>query len=156
ESVGKALVLGTLAAMPGPLRARAPLHRMLEWHAFKLLGGLVLSVLPYGSAASRLAAMPEDEQAQMLRDLATLTDVTDEHKRRGMYVDLDPGGRIRKPSEITRADASKQLAQARQSVTSIAAVLLTQRWRALLAEPPPDGLKLAHEVVTVLTEAGHS
>src|SRR5215467_12008824 len=135
ESVGKALVLGTLAAIPGPLRARAPLRRMLEWHAFKLLGGLLLSFLSYGSAASRLAAMPEDEQTRMLRDLATLTDVTDAHKRRGLYVDLDPGGRIRRPSEITRADAAEQLAHARQAVTSVGAVALTPRWQALLTEP---------------------
>jgi len=53
EECGNAMDLTALAVMPPRLRARAPLGRMLQWHQLKLVGGLLIAVLPIGSVAPR-------------------------------------------------------------------------------------------------------
>ena len=65
EEVGKAGSLAALAAMPENLRARAPLGRMLEWHQWKLVTGLLIAAVPVGvpGVAARFVTMPLGEVA---------------------------------------------------------------------------------------------
>ena len=104
--------------MPKRLRAHAPVGRMLEWHQLKLVGGLLLTVLPFGGMAPRLAAMPAAEVARVICPLAAPAEEADRLKRRGFYVDMDRARRIREPSEITDPELTSQLGRARQAVAS--------------------------------------
>src|SRR5258706_6267376 len=108
EEVGKATSLVALAAMPANVRAQAPVGRMLEWHQLKLVGGMLMAVLGFGppGAAARLAAMPIAQLEQILDTTDAFADDADRLKRRGLYVDMDRDGRIRRPSEITEAEVS--------------------------------------------------
>jgi AbiV family abortive infection protein len=151
EETGKGMDLTALAAMPGSLRARAPLRDLLERHAIKLVGGLLLSVLPFSSVASRITAMPDEELQSLLRYLAAIADVTDSLKRRGIYVDLERDG-IHCPDEVTGPEAADQLGIAFRAVKSIANVLLTPEYKAWLEDPPRDGIELAEELVNALIE----
>jgi AbiV family abortive infection protein len=153
EECGKALDLTALAVMPPRLRARAPLGRMLKWHQLKLVGGLLIAVLPLGGVASWLAVMPANEVVQTL-SILDAADEADNLKRRGFYVDMDRDGRIRDPSEVTEPELASQLGRARQAAASVASVLLGPRAQARLAHPPGEGVELVEELVTALTEAG--
>ncbi len=75
----------------------------------------------------------------------------DRLKRRGLYVDMDRGGRIREPSEITEAEVTSQLARARQAAGS-AGLLLGPEAQARLANPPAEAIELARALVSVLTQ----
>ena len=101
EEFGKATGLLTLAQMPRNVRAQAPVGRMLEWHQLKLVGGMLMAVLGFGppGAAARLAAMPITQLEQILDTTGAFADDADILKRRGLYVDMDRHGRIRRPSE---------------------------------------------------------
>jgi AbiV family abortive infection protein len=88
EEAGKAAELTALTGMPESLRAQAPLRRMLEWHQLKLVGGMLVTVLPLGGVGPWLAAMPADELAQTLSVLDAPADEADQLKRRGFYVDM--------------------------------------------------------------------
>jgi AbiV family abortive infection protein len=156
EACGKAGEFTALAVMPEGLRARAPVGRMLEWHQLKLVGGLLVTVLPLGGVSSWLAVMPADELAQTLSILDVPADEADRLKRRGFYVDLDRGGRIREPSEITGPELTRQLERARQAAASVASALLGPHAQTRLAHPPATGVELVEELVTALTEAGHA
>jgi AbiV family abortive infection protein len=114
EEAGKAASLVLLTVMPEAVRARAPVGRMLGWHQLKQVQGLVIARVPYSlpDVAPWLAAMPAGELAQFLTTLDVLADEADRLKRRGFYVDVGRGGRIREPSEITETEVLSQLARA--------------------------------------------
>jgi AbiV family abortive infection protein len=152
EECGKAMDLTALAVMPERLRARAPVGRMLEWHQLKLVGGLLMAVVPLDSLTSRLADMPTAELAQTLSILDEPADEADLLKRRGFYVDMDRSGRTREPSEITAQEVESQLGRARKAAAS-AFVLLGTDALARLASPPAESVEFAQELVTALTEA---
>jgi AbiV family abortive infection protein len=157
EEAGKAAGLSILTMMPQDLRARAPVGRMLEWHQLKQASGLFIAAVPcrIQEIAPTLAAMPAGELAQFLTALAALrapADEADRLKRRGLYVDVGRGGRIREPSEITEAMVVSQLAQTAQA-TSAASQLLEPEAQALLADPAAEMVELSRAAVSALTEA---
>jgi AbiV family abortive infection protein len=154
EEAGKAAQMATLAAMPASVKARAPLRRMVEWHAMKQVGGLLLAVLPVGSVAARISAMTSEEVAECLSVLAP-ADESDRIKRGGLYVDLERDG-IHTPSEVTGTDLASQLDRARRAAAMKASVILEPGFRAWLADPPDEGVELAQDLFTALTEAGYS
>ena len=155
EECGKAMDLTALAVMPPRLRARAPLGRMLQWHQLKLVGGLLIAVLPIGSVGSKVSAMSADELAHIARILDAPADEADRLKRRGFYVDIDGNGRLREPSEITESELASQLGRARQATASGISLLLAPDVHARLANPPAGAVELIQELVSALTEAGY-
>lgn len=155
EESGKSVDLAVLASMPASFRARAPLRRLIHWHAFKLVAGLVVADLPFGHIATGLARMSPRELVKQLHDTFEPADKSDLLKRRGLYVDLGPSG-LRNPSDITETDVAAQLARAQQAVDSTSNLILSPEFGDWLAKPPQDGIELAGEVLTVLTEAAHA
>lgn len=155
EECGKAMDLTALAVMPPRLRARAPLGRMLQWHQLKLVGGLLIAVLPIGSVAQRIAVVPADELAHILSILDTAEEA-DRLKRRGFYVDMDRGGRVREPSEITESELAGQLGRARQAAASGISVLLGPDALARIENPPAEAVELIQDLVSALTDAGYA
>jgi AbiV family abortive infection protein len=155
EEFGKATSLLTLAAMPRNMRAQAPVGRMLEWHQLKLVGGMLMAVLfgPPGAAA-RLAAMPITQLEQILDTTGAFADDADILKRRGLYVDMDRHGRIRRPSEITETEVSGQLARARQ-VASSARLLRDPGVQPRFADPPAEAVELSRALVRAFAESGN-
>src|SRR5262249_42057319 len=103
EEAGKASGLVLLTVMPEALGARAPGGRMVEWHQVKQVQGLWIAGVPSRrpEVASWLAVLPAGELAQVLSSLDAPADEADLLKRRGLYVDVGRGGRIREPSAIT-------------------------------------------------------
>jgi AbiV family abortive infection protein len=154
EECGKAMELTALAVMPPRVRARAPLGRMLQWHQLKLVGGLLIAVLPIGTVGSRVAVMSADELAHIARILDAPADEADRLKRRGFYVDMDRSGRVRDPSEITKSELASQLGRARQATASGISLLLGPDVHARLAHPPAGAVELIQELVSALAAAG--
>ena len=156
EEAGKAVSLGALAIMPETLKAQAPVGRMLEWHQLKQAVGQLVAVVPYGpyGLATRLLAMPEADLGQMLSALEVPAEEADRLKRSGLYVDIGPGGRIREPSEVTEAEATRQLARARQAVGSFNLVEPDEQTR--LITPCVEGVELARLAVCALGEVGYA
>jgi hypothetical protein len=76
-------------------------------------------------------------------------------KRRGLYVDVGRGGRIREPSEITETEVLSQLARAGQAA-STACQLLEPELQARLVNPPTEGVELSRAAGHALTEVGHA
>jgi AbiV family abortive infection protein len=155
EESGKSVDLAVLAAMPANFRARAPLRRLLQWHALKLVAGLVVADLPFGHVAATISRMSTGELVKRLHDMFEPADHADRLKRRGLYVDLGPDG-LHTPSDITESDVAAHLARAGQAANSTANVILRPEFQAWLENPPDDGLELAGEVVMALTEAGRA
>jgi AbiV family abortive infection protein len=158
EECGKAMSLAALAATPENLRAQAPVGRMLEWHQLKLVGGLLMAMVPSGDdvgPAPVLDAMPDAELAQILSNLDAPADEADQLKRRGLYADMDRNRRIREPSEITESEVTSKLSRARQAIASVC-VLLDPPAQARLANPPAEGVELAQELVSALNAAGYA
>jgi AbiV family abortive infection protein len=157
EEAGKAVSLAALAVMPEPLRAQAPVGRMLEWHQLKLVGGMMIGAMPFGGRAlpAQLAAMPPSQVAAMLDNAQVLAQDVDRLKQRGLYADIDRGGQIRLPSEVREADVAAQLGQARRAV-SAASLLLDPGMPAELANPPAESVELARALVRAFVEAGYS
>jgi AbiV family abortive infection protein len=151
EACGKAYGLTALAMLPRRLRARAPSGRMLEWHQFKQVGGLLLASLPLGAIAPTLVAIPAAEVAQILSRLEQPADEADRLKRRGFYVDMDRAGEIHEPSEITDTELAGELARARQAAASVS-VLLSADAQTRIANPPAEARELARAMVEALTE----
>src|SRR5258707_5432234 len=120
EEFGKAISMVALAAMPANVRAQAPVGRMLEWHQLKLVGGTLMAVPGFGppGAAAKLAAMPITQLEQILDTTDAFADDADRLKLRGLYVDMDRGGRIPRPPEITPAEGSDELTPARHVASS--------------------------------------
>ena len=156
EECGKALGLCVLSVLPRTLRTRAPVGRLLEWHQLKQVGGLLIAVMTWDpSFAPKLAAMPAARAKQILCALNVPAEEADRLKRRGLYVDMDRGGRIREPSEITDAEVASQLVWAGQAADS-AGCLLGPQAQAQLANPSAEAVGLARALVSVLTQAGHA
>jgi AbiV family abortive infection protein len=154
EECGKAAGLSALAMMPDALRAQAPVGRLLEWHQLKQVGGLLIAAVTYSApgAAAKLAAMNAAELAQTFSGLEAPADEADRLKRRGFYVDMDRDGRIRRPSEITEADVTRQLESAGQAVASTSG-LLDPAVQARATDPPAEAAELAQALVSALSEA---
>jgi len=157
EEAGKAASLVLLTVMPETLRARAPVGAMLEWHKLKQVQGLLMAGVSYRLPAffPKLAVMPVGELAQILTDLDAPADEADRLKRRGLYVDIGRGGRIREPSEITEPEVVSQLARARQA-SATADQLLEPELHALMVNPPVEAVELARAEVSALTEARYA
>jgi AbiV family abortive infection protein len=155
EEFGKGFSLVALAAMPENLRAQAPVRRMLESHQLKQIGGLLIAVVPPSGpgAAARLAAMPLRQVTEILGTMGAFAQDADEAKLRGLYVDMNRGARIRRPSEITEAEVSGELGRARQ-VASSASVLPDPDVQARLANPPAEVVELSRALVSAFAEAG--
>lgn len=157
EEYGKAVSLLTLAVMPENLRAQAPTRRMLECHPMKQIGGLLLALLPHselGPVAS-LAAMPLTELTRVLETTDAFVQDADRLKLRGLYVDMQRNARIRRPSEITKAEVSDEIGRVRQ-VASASNLLCDSGVIARLADPPAEAIELAGALVRALANAEDS
>jgi AbiV family abortive infection protein len=156
EEFGKAVSLLTLVAMPRNAREQAPVGRMLEWHQLKLVGGMLMAVLGFGppGAAARLAAMPITQLEQILDTTDAFAADADLLKGRGLYVDMDRHGRIRRPSEITEKEVSVQLARARQ-VASSARLLRDPGVQSRFADLPVEAVELSRALLCAFAEAGN-
>ncbi len=152
EEAGKAMEVAALAGFPASFRQRVPLRRLLEWHQMKLAEGLLLTALPFGSIASRIAAMPAGELARTLRNLAP-ADESDRLRLRGLYVDMERDGQVRAPPEVTRFEATGSVSRARKAAASAGGLILAPGFQAWVADPPAVGLELARDLFTALTEA---
>jgi len=156
EESGKAVLLGALTLLPKRVRTRSAVGRVLQWHQLKQVGGLLIAAvtLEEPGTAAKLAAMPAAQATQILSGLSVPADEADLLKRRGLYVDMDPSGRLREPAEITEGEVIRQLARARQAAGS-AGVLLRPEAEDRMANPPAEMIELARALVTALTEAGY-
>ena len=102
---------------------------------------------------AKLAALPDSELARILTMTEALAQDADRLKLRGLYVDMDKRGRIRRPSEVTDLEVAEQLAWARQVAWS-ASLLCDPGDRAWLCDPPAEVVELSRALVSALTEAG--
>ncbi len=120
EESGKAAGLTALGGLPNGMRTHAAAGRLLQWHQLKQVGGLLIAAVTFEApgVAAKLAAMPATQVTQILRSLTLSAEEADRLKRRGLYVDMGPSGRIRQPSEITEAEVTSQFARARQATAS--------------------------------------
>lgn len=155
EACGKAMDVMVLAVLPAKVRMQAPVGRMLEWHALKLVGGLLLAEVRFYGGAAWLANMPTEELARVLAALDEPADEADRLKRRGFYADMDRDGRIRGPSEITESDVASQLGRARQAVAA-ASPLLAPDAQVRIANPAAEAVEFAQELVRAITASGYS
>ena len=155
EEVGK-VSLAALGIMPDTLKAQAPVGRMLEWHQLKQALGQLIAVVPYGppGLACKLVAMPAADLAQVLSALEVPAEEADRLKRSGLYVDIGRAGRIREPSEVTEAEATRLLARARRAVGSLN--LHEADEQARLVSPCAEGVELARAAVSALGEVGYA
>jgi len=156
EETGKAANMAALATMPVGVRAQAPVGRMLEWHQHKLVGGMLMGLVPFrpGATAGRLAEMPPDQVAEMMGNARALAQDQDELKQRALYADIDREGCVRLPGEVTEADVAAQLARARQAVAA-ASTLLDPGAPAKLSDPPAEAVVLGRALVSAFAEAGY-
>ena len=154
EEFGKATALLTLSIVPRNVRAQAPVGLLLEWHQLKLVGGMLLAALGFGppGIATRFAAMPVTQLEQILDSTGVFADDADMLKRRGLYVDMDRHGRIRRPTEITKTEVSGQLAWARH-VASSARHLCDPGVQSRFADPPPEAVELSVDLVRAFAGA---
>ena len=162
EEVGKADGLAALAVMPESLRARAPVGRMLEWHQMKLIAGqlvagqvsaAVMCCAP--SKAARLVTMPSSELVEMLDNAQAFAERADRLKQRGLYVDVDGGGLIREPSEVTAAEVREQLDRARQAA-SAAKELLDPSASLWLVDSRAADVEFSRAMFGAFAEMGHA
>jgi hypothetical protein len=131
----------TLALVPPGLRAQVPVRDLLGRHDVKHAAGLVMHLLEFGKpgVAARVASAPR--LADQLAQVAAEVDEANRAKQRGLYVDL-ADGELKRPSEVTEADARTALARARE-VAGSAGPLCDPEALAVLADPPPEALRLA-------------
>jgi AbiV family abortive infection protein len=155
EEAGKAVAMTTLAVMPVSLRAQAPLGRMLEWHQLKLVGGLIVTAIPFGSRTvpTQLETMPLGRVEEIPQDAQMLAEDMDRLKQRGLYADIDGSRQARLPSEVTETDVAVLLCRARLAVSAVS-VLLAPGAAAQIADPPAEALELCTAVVSAFAEAG--
>jgi len=145
EEYGKATGVLTLAVMPDDLRARAPVGQLIEWHAVKQLGGLLLSSLQLGSApgvAGMIVGSSVGDLGQLLGATQMQAQDTDRQKKRGLYVDLDAAGVIWRPDNVTEAEATEQVERARQ-VSASAGIFRDSIALAKLSNPPAEALAVS-------------
>jgi AbiV family abortive infection protein len=126
EEVGKVGSLKALAAMPGHLRQQAPVGRLLEWHQWKLVAGMLIAAVPFAApdgVTTRFVTMPLSEVAEILDNAQAFAQDADRLKQRGLYVDVDRSGQVREPSELTTTDVREQLDRARQAAAAVRTLL---------------------------------
>jgi AbiV family abortive infection protein len=157
EESGKAAGLTALAGLPNGMRTHAAAGRLLQWHQLKQVGGLLIAAVTFEApgVAAKLAAMPATQVTQILRRLSVSAEEADRLKRRGLYVDMGPSGRIREPSEITEAEVTSQFVRARQATAS-AGMLLDPEVQARIARPPAEAIELCGALASALTRAGYT
>jgi len=157
EESGKAAGLTALGGLPNGMRTQAAAGRLLQWHQLKQVGGLLIAAVTFEApgVAAKLAAMPATQVTQILRSLSVSAEEADRLKRRGLYVDMGPSGRIRQPSEITEAEVTSQFARARQATAS-AGMLLDPEVQARIARPPAEAIELCGALASALTRAGYT
>jgi AbiV family abortive infection protein len=157
EEVGKAVGLAGLAGMPEALKAKARVGRMLEWHQLKQAVGQLIAEVEYSppGMAARLLTMPAADLANAMSTLEVQAEEADRLKRCGLYVDIGQESGICEPSDITEAEVTRQLAQARRAVRS-ASLLLDPDEQIHLLHPCAEGVELARAAVNALGEAGYS
>jgi len=157
EESGKAAGLTALGGLPNGMRTHAAAGRLLQWHQLKQVGGLLIAAVTFEApgVAAKLAAMPATQVTQILRSLSLSAEEADRLKRRGLYVDMGPSGRIRQPSEITEAEVTSQFARARQATAS-AGMLLDPEVQARIARPPAEAVELCEALASTLTLAGYT
>ena len=157
EESGKAAGLIALAGLPNGMRTHAAAGRLLHWHQLKQVGGLLIAAVTFEApgVAAKLAAMPAARVTQIIRGLGVSAEEADRLRRRGLYVDMGPSGRIREPSEITEAEVTSQLARAWQATAS-AGMLLDPEVQARIARPPAEAIELCEALASALTLAGHT
>ena len=155
EEAGKAASLALLTVMPAALRAQAPVGRMLEWHQLKQLHGLLVGAVSFRvpGFAARVAAMPAGELTQILSTLDAPAEQADRLKRYGLYVDVDRGGRVREPSQITQAEVHSVLARAGQAVSAVGEAFEPDA-AARLLNPPPAAIECSRAAVSAFAEIG--
>ncbi|HWF81010.1 MAG TPA: AbiV family abortive infection protein [Streptosporangiaceae bacterium] len=153
EEAGKAAALSTLAMMPASLRAQAPVGRLLAWHQLKLVGGMMIAVLPPGTVATQFVAMPPNEVSEILEEAQVLAQDVDQLRQRGLYADIDHKGKVRLPSEVTDAEVAAQLDRARRAASS-ASTLLAPGMAARIASPPAEAIEFNYALVSAFAEAG--
>lgn len=153
EEVGKAGSLATLALMPENVKAQAPVGRMLEWHQGKLVAGHLIAAVPLGvpGVATRLATMPLSEVTEILDTAQAFAEDIDQLKQRGLYVDVDRGGRVREPSEVTAAEGREQLDRAWRAAKG-AGALLDPGSRVWLARPCGADIEFSRALVSTFGE----
>jgi AbiV family abortive infection protein len=157
EESGKAAGLTALAGLPNGMRTHAAAGRLLQWHQLKQVGGLLIAAVTFEApgVAAKLAAMPATQVTQILRRLSVSAEEADRLKRRGLYVDMGPSGRIREPSEITEAEVTSQFVRARQATAS-AGMPLDPEVQARIARPPAEAIELCGALASALTRAGYT
>ena len=157
EESGKAAGLTALGGLPNGMRTNAAAGRLLQWHQLKQVGGLLIAAVTFEApgVAAKLAAMPVTQVTQILRSLSVSAEQADRLKRRGLYVDMGPSGRIREPSEITEAEVTSQFVRARQATAS-AGMLLDPEVQARIARPPAEAIELCGALASALTRAGYT
>ena len=143
--------------MPGNLRARAPVGRMLAWHQMKLVTGQLIAAVPFGApgVAPRFVTTPLTEVAEILDDARASAQDVDRLKQRGLYVDVDRSGRVREPSEVTADELRVQLSRARRAA-SAASALLDPGAPLWLANPGADAVEFSRAVVSAFGATGHA
>jgi AbiV family abortive infection protein len=156
EEVGKAGSVAALAAMPEDLRARALVGRMLAWHQLKLVKGMLIASVPLGVPAvgAKLLTTPLSEIATILDSAQAFARDVDRLKQRGLYVDVDRGGLVREPSEVTVAEVREQLDRARRAA-SAAEALLEPGAPAKLADPNVAAVDFSRAVASAFAEGGY-
>src|SRR5262249_16347230 len=139
EESGKAAGLTALAGLPNAMRTHAAAGRMLQWHQLKQVGGLLIAAVTFDGpgVAAKVAEIAAGQVKKTFSSLGVSVEEADRLKRRGLYVDMGPNGRIHGPSEITEAEVAGQLAQAWRATTS-AAMLLEPQVQARIARPPTE------------------
>lgn len=157
EESGKAAGLTAVAGLPNGMRTHAVAGRLLQWHQLKQVGGLLIAAVTFEApgVAAKLAAMPATQVTQILRSLSVSAEEADRLKRRGLYVDMGPSGRIREPSEISEAEVTTQFVRARQAAAS-ADMLLHPEVQARIARPPAEAIALCAALARALTLAGYA
>jgi AbiV family abortive infection protein len=157
EESGKAAGLTALAGLPNGMRTHAAAGRLLQWHQLKQVGGLLIAAVTFEApgVAAKLAAMPATQVTQILRSLSVSAEEADRLKRRGLYVDMGPSGRIREPSEVTEAEVTSQFVRARQATAS-AGMLLDPEVQARIARPPAEAIELCWALASAVTLARYT
>ena len=157
EESGKAAALTALTGLPSEMRTHATAGRLLQWHQLKQVGGLLIAAVTFEApgVAAKLAAMPAAQVTRIIRSVGVSADEADRLRRRGLYVDMGRSGRIREPSEITKAEVTSQLVRAGQA-TGSAGMLLDPQVQARIARPPAEAIGLCEALVSELTLAGHA
>ena len=90
--------------------------------------------------------MPLTQLTQILETMDSFVQDADRLKLRGLYVDMQRNARIRRPSEITKAEVSDEIGRVRQVALS-ARMLCDSGMVDRLADPPAEAIEVAEALV---------